>query len=112
MCVVVCGGRGRGGVWGWCLCGEIRIVKSDSESSSFVKKLVAELDGVPSSLVSFAPRCSPVEEKFKRCPLEFSETDRRALKQLCYTSFTAWVRIILPVYRVELMLHLGKLGPV
>ena len=51
-----------------CLCGEIRIVKSDSESSSFVKKLVAELDGVPSSLVSFAPRCSPVEEKFKRCP--------------------------------------------
>ena len=57
-----------GGVWGWCLCGEIRIVKSDSESSSFVKKLVAELDGVPSSLVSFAPRCSPVEEKFKRCP--------------------------------------------
>ena len=44
--------------------------------------------------------------------LEFSETDRRALKQLCYTSFTARVRIILPVYRVELMLHLGKLGPV
>lgn len=64
---VVSGGVG-GGVWGWCLCGEIRIVKSDSESSSFVKKLVAELDGVPSSLVSFAPRCSPVEEKFKRCP--------------------------------------------
>ena len=44
--------------------------------------------------------------------LEFSETDRRALKHICYTSFTARVRIILPVYRVELMLHLGKLGPV
>lgn len=44
--------------------------------------------------------------------LEFWETDRRALKQLCYTSFTARVLIILPVYRVELMLHLGKLGPV
>ena len=47
---------------------EIRIVKSDSESSSFVKKSVAELDGAPSSLVSSAPRRSRVEEKFKRCP--------------------------------------------
>ena len=28
------------------------------------------------------------------------------------SSFTARVRIILPVYRVELMLHLGILGPV
>ena len=117
MCVVVCGGRGRGGVWGWCLCWEIRIVKSDSESSSFVKTLGAELGVVPSSssLVSFAPRRSRVEEKLNSRDaqsLEFSETDRRALKQLCYTSFTARVRIILPVYRVELMLHLGKLGPV
>lgn len=65
LCVVAGGVGGYGG--GVCV-GEIRIVKSDSESSSFVKKLVAELDGVPSSLVSFAPRCSPVEEKFKRCP--------------------------------------------
>ena len=114
LCVVA-GGVGGGGVWGWCLCGEIRIVKSDSESSSFVKTLGAELGVVPSSLVSFAPRRSRVEEKLNSRDahsLEFSETDRRALKQLCYTSFTAWVRIILPVYRVELMLHLGKLGPV
>lgn len=114
MCVVVYGGRGGGG---GCLCGEIRIVKSDSESSSFVKTLGAELGVVPSSssLVSFAPRRSRVEEKLNSGDahsLEFSETDRRALKQLCYTSFTARVRIILPVYRVELMLHLGKLGPV
>ena len=68
-----------------------------------------------SSLVSFAPRRSRVEEKLNSRDahsLEFSETDGRALKQLCYTSFTARVRIILPVYRVELMLHLGKLGPV
>ena len=100
---------------GGCLCGEIRIVKSDSESSSFVKTLGAELGVVPSSLVSFAPRRSRVEEKLNSRDahsLEFSETDRRALKQLCYTSFTARVRIILPVYRVELMLHLGELGPV
>lgn len=61
-------GEGGGGVWGWCLCREIGIIKSDSESSSFVKKLVAELGGVPSSLLSFAPRRSRVEEKFKRCP--------------------------------------------
>ena len=107
-----------GCVWwrgGGCLCGEIRIVKSDSESSSFVKTLGAELGVARSSLVSFAPRRSRVEEKLNSRDahsLEFSETDRRALKQLCYTSFTARVRILLPVYRVELMLHLGKLGPV
>ena len=70
MCVVVYGGGGwgggeyGGGVFLW----EIRIVKSNSESSSFVKKSVAELDGVPSSLVSFAPRRSRVEETFKRYP--------------------------------------------
>ena len=108
LCMVAGGGGG-------CLCGEIRIVKSDSESSSFVKTLGAELGVVPSSLVSFAPRRSRVEEKLNSRDahsLEFSETDRRALKQLCYTSFTARVRIILPVYRVELMLQLGELGPV
>ena len=61
--------RWRGGFKGLVLfLWEIRIVKSDSESSSFVKKSVAELDGVPSSLVSSAPRRSRVEEKFKRCP--------------------------------------------
>ena len=66
LCKVAGGGGGlRGGFYFF---GEIRIVKSDSESSSFVKKSVAELDGVPSSLVSFAPRRSRVEEKFKRCP--------------------------------------------
>ena len=112
-CVWLCMVAGGGG----CLCGEIRIVKSDSESSSFVKTLGAELGDVcsSSSLVSFTPRRSRVEEKLNSRDahsLEFSETDRRALKQLCYTSFTARVRIILPVYRVELMLHFGKLGPV
>lgn len=61
--------RGGGGFKGVVLfLWEIRIVKSDSESSSFVKKSVAELDGAPSSLVSSAPRRSRVEEKFKRCP--------------------------------------------
>lgn len=66
LCMVTGGGGGVKGVvfFLW----EIRIVKSDSESSSFVKKSVAELDGVPSSLVSFAPRRSRAEEKFKRCP--------------------------------------------
>lgn len=66
-CVWLCVVAGGWGVVGWCLCGEIRVARSDSESS-FVKKLVAELGGVPSSLVSFAPRRSRLDEKFKRCP--------------------------------------------